>query len=157
VLGGILSGNKMTTYFWTPTLTRSQFRPREGLPNGSSSATRLSPYASPRSSAPPSTTNETGRGGLRRRTPDGADNAFNRIVTLVGIPAAMKGIPQSRSHSTSDGNGILNVSAVTCQLGGARRHQSARPCDFPYQQVEVIKGIVEMEMKKVRERFRPRG
>jgi hypothetical protein len=154
VLGGILSGNKMD-YLLLDTYPNSLSVPTTGgiakriIERNTTIPVRKSQIFS---------TSEHNQTRLDVGVYEGerqmvADNAFIGSVTLVGIPAAMKGIPQIEVAFDIDGNGILNVSARDVSTGRSATATISAPLRLPYQQVEVIKGIVEMEMKKVRERF----
>src|SRR5215213_4353900 len=82
-----------------------------------------------------------------------ADNSLVGSVTLVGIPPAPRGVPQIEVTFDIDGNGILNVSARDPSTGRSAAATMTAPSRLANEQVEVIRGVVAMEMKKVRERL----
>lgn len=85
--------------------------------------------------------------------PTAADNSLVGSVTLFGIPPAPRGMPKIEVTFNIDNNGILHVSARDASTGRSATATISAPSRLASEQVEVIRGVVAMEMKKVRERL----
>jgi molecular chaperone DnaK len=82
-----------------------------------------------------------------------AHNSLVGSVRLVGIPPAPRGKPQIEVTFDIDHNGILNVSAKDLSTKRSAAATMTAPSRLTSEQLEVIQGVVAMEMKKVRERL----
>ena len=81
------------------------------------------------------------------------DNSLVGSVTLAGIPPAPRGMPEIEVTFEIDGDGILNVSAQDLSTKRSAKATIVAPSRLPHEEVEVIRDIVAMEMKKIRERL----